>query len=527
MSPRQNTTGSPPGFFDRSLLADKWTCVYPTKRQTACQIPINKDNCLKAKSLREQILSLGPHDPELRTWLESYAKLCSCLRWHSSKVGRTPEGDDLIGRWLDELRDHHFEGSKQTLEAWLDSPRLSETKSAKEDTLKITLKKVPPAPPKHYPKNVQTRSDTRSSPWAFLPYEKKASSIVNTLCRPLGKSDQGGSIYVFRRISDPNHVKIGYTTRTVAGRLRSWGAECNYVPQLVYQVDHVPHVQRVEQILFAELLPFRRFEAYCKHNRKCPRQHQEWFEINGVTRGGFNLTLENLCRVVDEWTAWMKKAEPYGESGLLSDWWAGFFASTSSGESRRMSTVLLRGPWNLDTVCSTPNAVADTSQALILVPKSSASASCPQPPLQTALSQPKTKRPLTLPGSPTDSTPEPRPKPKHVPIPALLIHIPPLSYPHFGLIGELFQRTQKSCLWAKQLCLREGTKGVKSKMLKGRRGVTDAPLHEIVLRALPHHESTSTQTADFQKQLLRGQVVTNVIHDKCKESAAMQHIGGW
>ena len=160
----------------------------------------------------------------------------------------------------------------------------------------------------------QTRSQTHSLPWAFKPFSQNPSvTITTTLLRDLTSSESPhGSIYIFSRRSDPGILKIGYTIRSVAQRLREWRSSCNYIPELVYSVCDVPHVKKVERLVQLALGAWRRKETHCKHNRLyCPRSHQEWFEIS----------VADAKSAVDGWAKWMRAASPYGCEGVLKQEW--------------------------------------------------------------------------------------------------------------------------------------------------------------------------------------------------------------
>jgi hypothetical protein len=118
-----------------------------------------------------------------------------------------------------------------------------------------------------------------------------------------------GSLSMFDRTSSPGHVKIGWTARSVSGRLNDW-SKCGYTPNLLFSVNFVPHAQRAETLTHHELIKEWRRERMCKAHR-CRKSHQEWFEISK----------ERAEQVLGDWADFMKKAEPYDSDGSLKDLW--------------------------------------------------------------------------------------------------------------------------------------------------------------------------------------------------------------
>jgi hypothetical protein len=129
----------------------------------------------------------------------------------------------------------------------------------------------------------------------------------------LGKDFSTGSLYIFDRASSHGHVKIGYTTSSVAGRLAAW-SKCGYRPQLAHEVGGVPWVKRAETLTHHELIKEWRRERRCNHARGCARAHQEWFETSR----------EKAARVVGGWANFMKRARPYDATGRLKPRWIKF-----------------------------------------------------------------------------------------------------------------------------------------------------------------------------------------------------------
>ena len=128
-----------------------------------------------------------------------------------------------------------------------------------------------------------------------------------------------GSLYMFDRDSSPGHVKIGWTAVSVESRLESW-SQCEYIPNLLFSVDDVPHAQRAETLTHYELIKEWRRERQCKAQH-CGKSHQEWFEISE----------ERAKEVLGGWAEVMKTAEPYDSQGFLKPQWRDFVTRTAKG----------------------------------------------------------------------------------------------------------------------------------------------------------------------------------------------------
>jgi hypothetical protein len=118
-----------------------------------------------------------------------------------------------------------------------------------------------------------------------------------------------GSLYIFDRSSSPGHVKIGWTSHTVQGRLDEW-SKCGYTPNLLFSVHNVPNAHRAETLTHHELVMEWRREGICKAVH-CRKSHEEWFEISQ----------EGAEKVVSEWAEFMKRARPYDATGELKSEW--------------------------------------------------------------------------------------------------------------------------------------------------------------------------------------------------------------
>ena len=118
-----------------------------------------------------------------------------------------------------------------------------------------------------------------------------------------------GSLYVFNRISSPGHVKIGWTARSVQGRLDDW-SRCGYLPNLLLSEVSIPFAQRAETLAHYELIREWRRERMCKADW-CRKSHCEWFEVS----------IERAIGVVGDWAKLFKATPLYDEQGSLKPYW--------------------------------------------------------------------------------------------------------------------------------------------------------------------------------------------------------------
>jgi hypothetical protein len=120
----------------------------------------------------------------------------------------------------------------------------------------------------------------------------------------MGKTDQkSGYIYTYWNPGNFGKVKIGFTAAgTVEKRLAKWrSAGCGHgVENLGSRgpTRKVPHVYRIEGLVFAELRDFRLKERDCP----CGKTHIEWFAQ----------THEHIVKVIEKWENFMTSEERYG-----------------------------------------------------------------------------------------------------------------------------------------------------------------------------------------------------------------------
>jgi hypothetical protein len=139
-----------------------------------------------------------------------------------------------------------------------------------------------------------------------------------------------GSLYVFNRISSPGHVKIGWTARSVQGRLDDW-SRCGYFPNLLFSETSIPFAQRAETLVHYELICEWRRERMCKADW-CRKSHCEWFEVS----------VERAIRVVGDWAKLFKASPLYDAQGLLKPYWRSVVKDVIKGGEMVTAHMLLQ-----------------------------------------------------------------------------------------------------------------------------------------------------------------------------------------
>lgn len=138
--------------------------------------------------------------------------------------------------------------------------------------------------------------------------------IISTLRRPLSPLDKTahGYIYAYWVESSFGKVKIGHTKKTAQKRLDQWQSTCKHLPRMLYPIDpdraiHIPHPNKVERAIHAELRSVRYREYSC---RGCGRGHDEWFLVPQQAYA---------VKVIQKWIDWIRTS-PYDlETGELRD----------------------------------------------------------------------------------------------------------------------------------------------------------------------------------------------------------------
>ncbi|KAJ8111738.1 hypothetical protein OPT61_g5739 [Boeremia exigua] len=139
----------------------------------------------------------------------------------------------------------------------------------------------------------------------FIPYRATQSSALaitmalkSQIIAPLTKHDRKyGFIYMFWNQQSFGMIKIG-RTNNLTRRLAEWNRQCKidhqYCQQGVFQ--EIPHVPRIERLMHAELINYRR-TSECDG---CGRNHKEWFDIDEA----------KARKVYQKWHNWIVQ-KPY------------------------------------------------------------------------------------------------------------------------------------------------------------------------------------------------------------------------
>jgi hypothetical protein len=226
----------------------------------------------------------------------------------------------------------------------------------------------PAAPAVAQLRRIQTRSQTGSLPWSFLPRRRPAeSTMLKTLIEPVSEySSQVGVIYLYTRDSDAGYIKLGCTIRDPLVRMKEWEKSCGYKPILLYTSEPIPYVRRLESLLKRDLsLQGRgRQETHCKHNKYCRKDHTEWFEIS----------LPEMRLLIDAWSNWIRDAMPYRRVGkcnyknapvaLMREEWQRHFESLSRQkiEIRNHCLQIQTSTRKLPAECECPDELKDEKE---------------------------------------------------------------------------------------------------------------------------------------------------------------------
>jgi T5orf172 domain len=138
-------------------------------------------------------------------------------------------------------------------------------------------------------------------PQNFIPYRPRpqfsvAQLLQQKLWQPLGKEDQkSGYVYIYWNPGNFGYVKIGYTSFTVEKRLNEWNrGRCGHGAEKYsdekFTCRRVPHVRRVEALMFAELRDYRLRELSCP----CRTKHEEWFHVSPIHAAEVREKIENF-----------------------------------------------------------------------------------------------------------------------------------------------------------------------------------------------------------------------------------------
>lgn len=239
-------------------------CYASTLTGRRCRNPVNKH----ARSIAGRYLATARHHVSDKTRYQALCKashfLC-CKRNHRNNTRTDREFQDLVEQWYKEL-----DGDS-------------------------TMNEPAKGPPTKKP----------CSPVLETVRRSKHTPISELLMKPLGPmSSKTGSLYIYQKNVGPGLVKIGWTTQKMNVRMGQIKTKCGYTPIVVAEFKSVPFVQRVEQLVFKELAPFRCWDV----RDDCGVRHIEWFRVEA----------SHAKQVIKNWILLMEQERLYLPCGQPS-----------------------------------------------------------------------------------------------------------------------------------------------------------------------------------------------------------------
>ena len=145
------------------------------------------------------------------------------------------------------------------------------------------------------------------------PVQRNVRKVSKKPLTPRGL--RTGNLYVYRLVGLPGereHYKIGYTCCvSVWQRVKQWEKRCGHKTEIIYPSTtseglKIKHVQRLEQIVHADLKIYQRHEEYCRlcsaRRDKKKGRHREWFKTCDY----------RIKAVIRKWRTWIEQC-PYQE----------------------------------------------------------------------------------------------------------------------------------------------------------------------------------------------------------------------
>jgi len=167
--------------------------------------------------------------------------------------------------------------------------------------------------------------DTNLQPYRTDRLDTKSvcEELRTKISPPLNPSevrDHGlGYIYILpsQSYGALGELKIGFSKHHPEHRAHQL-AGCLRNPEVVAHSPMIPHANRTETIIYAELVSLRKTQICAK----CQRQHKEWFTISHI----------HARRVVTRWCRWVLD-QPY-RNGVLTSQWQDYLKSRISTNVR-------------------------------------------------------------------------------------------------------------------------------------------------------------------------------------------------
>ncbi|TLS27362.1 hypothetical protein PpBr36_04218 [Pyricularia pennisetigena] len=398
-------------------------CIYITRKGTRCKwhCQLAPGENTRARELYTRFTTMLDV-PDLDQ-LQEYARLNCCGpkptgARHQNQIEDRGNLEPLAMKWQDEIQQrdaeemvrHHTRRSSRDLSQEqpspsintpsLNSPASSATSSISTTTPATTRYNLRSRPDSGAPGHSTTPSTNPPAPLSEFRghVEEPKETVTSMFRRPLQDRDlESGRLYAFDRESSPGYVKIGWTAKSVQGRLESW-CKCGYEPRLVHATATMPHAQRAETLVHYELVREWRAERWC---RPCDKTHREWFEVGR----------ERAKQVINGWATLLTVANPYGENGTLRDVWVGVIDGVArDGVMATAEELLAR------YALVQPPRIEKAGQA---APRSTVTAipsppATPPPIFRFSMGQPSPSQHLEshTTSSSSASQPQPRPEPK-------------------------------------------------------------------------------------------------------------------
>ena len=317
-------------------------CIYVLKNRNTCRWPRCEKEGNLAASLRKEIAATPVGEVSLDL-LQEYIRNNCCMSGnakHKERIEDVEVLEPLARRWLDEIKSHaeqtaslpSFEDATQATPATM--PHSSPTTPSSQQWRSFSVTPSSQSSSSVFSATtVSTYQQSESRPRydlrsgdadVSITYKSSLSefrphivnplpddSVARKIVEPLVDRDfEKGSLYIFSRESSPGYVKIGWTSRSIRGRLDDW-AKCGYTPNLLFRIVSVANAQRAETLTHFELMKEWRRERRCK-GPHCLKSHQEWFEVS----------IKRASTILKSWTDFMNRAKPYSADGVLtSEWW--------------------------------------------------------------------------------------------------------------------------------------------------------------------------------------------------------------
>jgi hypothetical protein len=177
------------------------------------------------------------------------------------------------------------------------------------------------------------------APFSLVPFradigpERELKALLRLSLQHVGqRTNRAGWIYGFRRVSEPDYLKVGVTLAPTAGgpappavhpvdaRIAKWQSDCGATLEEVFRAYMPCAARRIEGLIHAQHLSLRRVQdPPCGRCRDAVRnrhgRHNEWFETGGA------LGEARLRAAVETWRLWSEE-RPYDGFGRISAFWA-------------------------------------------------------------------------------------------------------------------------------------------------------------------------------------------------------------